>query len=199
MGWVKHRMSHTRLYRVWDGMISRCHREKYHSYKRYGGRGITVCDEWRNDFHAFYEWAIRNGYHEGLSIDRIDNDKGYSPDNCRWVTMKVQGNNKRSNHYIEYNGETHTIAEWSEILGIPRNVLYHRFERGWSVKRAFETVKRAKGPDCYIEFFGERHTPSEWSKILGIPYSTLRYRIESGWPLEKAFKPVGGQHDRKLR
>ena len=96
----KHGKTKTRLFPVWQSMKDRCHCPSNHAYKYYGGRGIAVCDEWRYDFQKFYEWSIANGYDENApkgqcTIDRIDNDKGYSPDNCRWVDMKVQNNNKR--------------------------------------------------------------------------------------------------------
>lgn len=97
---IKHNKCHTRLYEVWAGMKARCHNPTHRSYENYGGRGITVCDEWRNEFQAFYDWAMANGYDENApqgkcTIDRIDNNKGYSPDNCRWVDMKVQRQNQR--------------------------------------------------------------------------------------------------------
>lgn len=96
---TKHSKARTRLYRVWANMIQRCYDPKHTHYHRYGGRGITVCDEWRDDFQAFYDWAMANGYDENApkgkcTIDRIDNDKGYSPDNCRWVDMKIQRHNR---------------------------------------------------------------------------------------------------------
>ena len=90
-----HGMRGSRLYRIWVCMHNRCYRKCYHAYNHYGGRGITICDEW-HDFQAFQYWAIENGYNDDLSIDRIDNDKGYYPDNCRWVTMEEQNRNKRA-------------------------------------------------------------------------------------------------------
>ena len=100
-----HQKTKTRLYNVWTHMIQRCHNPKHTAFKRYGGRGITVCDEWRNDFLAFYDWAIANGYDENAAfhqctIDRIDNDRGYSPDNCRWADAKTQNSNKSNNRKV---------------------------------------------------------------------------------------------------
>lgn len=91
----KHNLRNTKLYAIWTMMKQRCYNPNNKNFKDYGGRGITVCEEWLNDVQAFYEWSMKNGYKEGLTIDRIDNDKGYSPDNCRWTTMKVQRKNQR--------------------------------------------------------------------------------------------------------
>ena len=134
---VTHGKTKTRLYRIWFGMKCRCHKKTAPDYPRYGGRGITVCDEWRNDFQVFYDWAMANGYQDNLTIDRIDSNGNYLPGNCRWVDSSAQNNNKRNNHYVTYNGETLTISEWSKRLGISKETLHSRLVKyGWSVERA---------------------------------------------------------------
>ena len=123
-------------------MISRCYNKNNKRYDSYGGRGINICDEWldkTNGFINFYKWSIENGYEEGLSIDRINNDYGYYPENCRWTDRKTQQNNTRFNKIIEFNGEKHTLSEWSEILNISYTVLSTRLNRNWSIDRAFTT------------------------------------------------------------
>ena len=113
---VKHNKHRTKLYTVYLSMKQRCYNSNNPAYSYYGGRGIKICDEWLNNFINFYNWSIENGYKDGLSIDRIDVNGNYEPNNCRWVTQKVQMNNTRRNHYITNKGETHTISEWSRIL-----------------------------------------------------------------------------------
>lgn len=127
---VKHGMYSTRLYGVWSAMKRRCLNPNVDRYKSYGGRGITICDEWINDFQAFCDWAIANGYRDGLSIDRIDNDGDYCPENCRWITMAEQAGNKSSTILVEINGESKTLVEWSHITGILYGTLYRRYLRG---------------------------------------------------------------------
>lgn len=129
---VKHGLSGNRLYYIYDNMIKRCYNESSEKYKNYGGRGITVCDEWKNSRQAFFDWALHSGYDEGLTIDRIDVNGNYCPENCRWATQKEQANNRTSNRYVTYNGETHSIAEWAELTGLPPSTLYSRIENGWS-------------------------------------------------------------------
>ena len=94
-----------KLYDAWRAIKKRCYNEAHYAYKDYGGRGIKMCDEW-NRFENFYSWALSNGYAVGLTLDRIDNDGDYSPDNCRWASWKVQGNNRRTNKFISFNGKT---------------------------------------------------------------------------------------------
>lgn len=136
---------HSRLYSIWHGMKQRCENTNKDAYKNYGARGILVCEEWSNSFTAFEEWSINNGYNEKLTIDRIDNNKGYSPENCRWATRKEQSNNTRKNCLLEYKGEKRTLTEWGRIMNIDRNVLKKRIYAGWSVEKALETpVKKKK-------------------------------------------------------
>lgn len=131
-----HGHSHTRLWHVWSSMKNRCSNPKVDNYERYGGRGITVCPEWEHDFQAFYDWAYTNGYCQGLSIDRIDNNKGYSPDNCRWMTIQEQNKNKRSNIIYESDGISKTVSEWCTIYGQQPKTVYARLKRGWPIEKA---------------------------------------------------------------
>ena len=125
----KHKQSGTRLYNIWLGMKSRCYNTNDPVYKNWGGRGVTVCDEWKNDFACFYEWAIENGYNDKLTIDRIDNDGNYTPDNCRWASQKQQSRNRRSNIEITIGNETKTLIEWCEIFKLPYQTIHARYTR----------------------------------------------------------------------
>lgn len=129
----------SRLYHIWAGMKARCYSEKNPRYKYYGARGIVMCDEWKDDFTVFRDWATQNGYKDTLSIDRINNDGIYSPYNCRWTNQKTQSNNSRKNVIIEYNGESHTLSEWADLAGIPYKSFWYRINAGWSIKDAVTT------------------------------------------------------------
>lgn len=133
---TRHGDSHTRLYGIFMNMKERCYNHRHVHYANYGGRGIGICDEWRGDFAAFREWAMSHGYDDTLSIDRIDNDRGYSPDNCRWVDAKTQCNNRRTNRMLTVGERTHTMAEWARLTGIRKSTILRRLERGWSAARA---------------------------------------------------------------
>lgn len=140
----KHGMRGTQLYGVWLGMMDRCNNKNNSNYKHYGGRGISVCDEWKKNYVSFYKWATTNGYREKktksgknlLTLDRINNDKGYSPDNCRWVSIKEQQRNKRNNRYVCYKGRKATIAEVVEKEHIPYTTLLDRINKGYSTEDA---------------------------------------------------------------
>lgn len=129
---IKHGKRHTRLYTIWLNMNNRCCNKNAKRYDDYGARGIMVCDEWQADFMNFYNWAMDNGYRDDLTIDRIDNDKGYSPVNCRWATIKEQANNTRSNVLLTYEGKTQTMMQWSEELGIPYGTIKTRHRKNWT-------------------------------------------------------------------
>lgn len=124
--------SEIRLYRVWASMIQRCENPKDKDYKHYGGRGISICPEWRNDPMFFINWALANGYKEGLEIDRIDNDGNYQIHNCHFVTSKEQARNRRDNKFIKIGDEKKTLAEHAEQAGIRPDTLWHRIDAGWS-------------------------------------------------------------------
>ena len=131
----KHSMCNTRLYKIWKHMHTRCYNQNDEHYQDYGQRGIEICDSWKDDFLEFYNWSISNGYNNNLSIDRIDVNGNYEPSNCRWVTIKKQQNNKRNSVYLTYNNETHTIAEWHEIIpSINLSTMYYRYHAGWSAE-----------------------------------------------------------------
>lgn len=138
---TKHDESYTQLWNVWSGMKSRCYNPNSQCYKDYGARGIRVCDKWLNDYKAFSDWAHANGYVEGLTIDRIDVNGNYEPDNCRWADRITQCNNKRTNVRIEWNGETHTLAEWCRILNLPYKKTHARYRYyGWEPDELFTTA-----------------------------------------------------------
>lgn len=120
-------------------MKSRCYKTYAKEYGDYGGRGISICEEWLADFKNFYDWSMANGYADNLTIDRIDNSRNYGPDNCRWVTRLVQNNNSRHVNYIEFNGKRHSIAEWSRIKGISRNTIVKRIRLGWDIDRVLNS------------------------------------------------------------
>jgi transposase len=133
-------------------MKGRCYSKKFKGYNSYGGRGIKVCNEWLNDFMAFHDWAYSNGYKEEVlpngrnkwTLDRINVNGDYCPENCRWITVQEQAFNRRENRLITYNGKTQTITEWSKELKIHRNTLYRRLNSNYSIEKAFTTPVKEK-------------------------------------------------------
>lgn len=135
----KGRLSHgdakgpyNRLYGIWAAMKARCTNPNNTSFPNYGARGVTVCEEWK-EYIPFKKWALKNGYAENLTIDRIDVNGSYSPSNCRWVTYKTQSNNTRRNRFLTANGKTQTVSEWSKETGIPCRTISARINvLGWN-------------------------------------------------------------------
>ena len=151
---VRHGEYKTRLHKAWRSMKERCLYKTSVGYKNYGGRGITVCQEWLKSYIAFRDWSYANGYDPNAAfgectLDRIDVNGNYEPSNCRWVPQKIQSNNVRRNRRITYNGETHTIAEWAEKLGVNYHSLYTRIDRGWSLDEVF-TIPFDKDNCCKL-------------------------------------------------
>lgn len=137
-----------RLYNSWHAMIERCEQENYKYYFNYGGRGISVCVEW-HDFERFAMWAINNGYDNSKTLDRIDNDGNYCPENCKWSTKQEQENNKRSNRSVEINGITKNLCKWCEIYGISHITVHSRLRYGWNIVDAITTpVAKNKSVMC---------------------------------------------------
>lgn len=135
--YITHGYSKSRLYRIWNNMKNRCKNKKLPCAKDYGDRGISVCSEWDNDFSAFRDWALSNGYRADLTLDRIDVNGNYEPGNCRWSTRIEQANNTRRNVIITFNGKSQPLAAWASDVGIKRSTLAERlYSRGWSIERA---------------------------------------------------------------
>lgn len=137
-----HGLSHTRLHKIWRHMKDRCLNPNSKSYKDYGGRGIVICEEWKNNFENFMEWALASGYKSNLTIERIDVNGNYEPNNCCWIPLIEQAKNRRTTHYLTFNNETHNIREWSKIIGISENAIHHRLKSGWSIEKTLTTPSR---------------------------------------------------------
>lgn len=141
-----HGEKRTRLYNIWSGMKARCENPNEAAYPRYGGRGIMVCTEWRSDFVAFRAWALENGYSPELTIDRRENDLGYSPSNCRWRTYTEQNRNRRNHKPVMFNGKSVLISELADRYGLPADILKNRITRyGWSIEKAISTPVQPRG------------------------------------------------------
>lgn len=125
--YIRHGLKGTKLYNTWKSIKRRCYNANYEYYKDYGARGIILCDEWRFNFKTFYDWAMNSGYKEGLTIDRIDNNKGYSPDNCHWVDYSTQNNNQRRSIRLKYNDEWLSIRRIAQIENVSYKTAYKRY------------------------------------------------------------------------
>ena len=129
----------SKLYAIWVSMRNRCNNAGSTNYKWYGGRGVKVCSEW-NWFPNFQKWALANGYAEQLTIDRVNGDGNYGPDNCRWSTMKEQNNNRRDNLWINIDGQAKTIPQWSDLSGVSQSTIWERVRRGDAGQRIIRPV-----------------------------------------------------------
>lgn len=137
----RHKLTNTHIWHVYYGMLKRCYNVNDKRYENYGGRGIEVCEEWKNSFDAFADWSFKNGYEDGLQLDRINNNGNYEPCNCRWTTAKEQARNRRSNVIVMYQGEKMTLIEASERSGLPYSTIHSRWRRGIRGKELFDRKK----------------------------------------------------------
>jgi hypothetical protein len=162
-GHPTHGMTNTRLFNIWGSVIQRCNNPNHMCYHNYGGRGIKLCDEWFDKFELFYDWAINNGYNENLSLDRIDNDKGYCPENCRWATPSEQQRNRRDNVVLEYNGETKLLQDWCEIFGIDRRTVHWRIKHNYPIENLFDPPRiwEAEKKSGYVGVLWQKHS-QQW-------------------------------------
>ena len=186
----RHGLTHTPIYNIWSAMKRRCLNPNVLEYKYYGAKGIMVCPQWVGSFEQFLQ-DMGPRPTEDHSIDRIDNNGPYSPSNCRWATPKEQARNKSNSHKITVNGETKTIAEWAETIGISQDVISDRLRRGDSGPRLFRTVRQ-----IHAFHYQEQDVDiKELSERSGIPPNVLRHRLSAGWPMARAIAdPVKRQH-----
>lgn len=176
-----HGKSNSNIYKIHSSMIARCYNPNNPNFYRYGGRGISVCDEWRNNFEAYYDWVIKNGYKKGLSVDRIDNNGDYEPSNCRIATQKEQSNNTSRNVLITINGETKTLSQWSEIYGVNASSVCHRiFKQGIAPLQAL-TIERG------YPYKGRIMSFASICRENNINYGLFHQRIyKLGWSMKRA-------------
>lgn len=178
----KHRQHNTRLYRIWSGMKTRCQRPSHVAFERYGGRGIKVCDEWQN-FEPFASWARANGYADHLQLDRLDNDAGYCPSNCRFVEPRVNVNNRACTIRAVFDGIEMAVGDAALKYGVSIDTLRSRIRRGMSPDEAV-----AKPGSLQVEYQGRLVPLCELATRFGLNTETLRSRIKRGWSIARALE-----------
>lgn len=178
----KHGKTRTRIYRAWSNMKKRCNNEQHKDYRNYGGRGIKYCEKWET-FDGFYD-DMGEEYADNLTIDRIDVNGDYTKANCRWITVKEQGNNKRNTRYFEYKGEILTLTDIADKYGVKYKLMKDRINTlGWSIEQAVEEPKVVKET---ITFNGVTKEIGEFAKERGMTYHQLKKRLMRGWTIERA-------------
>lgn len=182
----RHGMAGTQVYIAWKNMRQRCLNPNHPQWEDWGGRGISFCQKWET-FEGFFE--DMGSPKDGETLERLDNSKGYSKDNCEWRSHLAQNNNRRSNRVIENEGKRLTITQWSREREINHSTLNQRLRRGWSEEEALSSEKSHNRKPNVVEFNGRSMTESAWARELGISQTALNARLRKGWPLEKALTP----------
>lgn len=191
---IKHGKRKTPLYNVWTLMKQRCHNETNKSYRLYGKRGIQVCDEWKDDFDKFYAWCMENGYKKGMQIDRIDTDGNYCPENCRFVTLKENENNRRDNVMIDYQGEKYTLAQFSEKFNMKYDRLRYLYIRcGLSIEEIIENdyinKPYKRNSKVLYEYKDGLYTLDELAELYEVDIVTLKSRVRGlKWDVARAIE-----------
>lgn len=191
-------LSRTPVGFVWREMIERCYNPKGPQYSDYGGRGITVCERWFNSLPNFMEDMGERP--SGYTLERVDNNGNYCPDNCRWATRLEQANNKRDNHKVTIDGVELTIAQWARKLGVTSELIRNRLYRGWTERDAIlmpyqETAERNKANGKKLTYNGVTATVQEWADKLGVGRHLIDVRLKRGWSTDDALslKPDRGR------
>lgn len=191
-----HGQSKSLVYGQWCGMVARCHRKTHYGYYKYGSKGVTVCDNWRNSFEAFRD--DMGPKPDGGTIGRIDNAKGYCPENCRWESTKEQAINRTDNRLIEFQGKTLCLKQWSDLTGIGENTITSRLKMGWTVEDSLtKPISRSvRRNSVYAEFNGQQRLLADISKETGLSCRAIYQRIKKGKSLSA---PYGERKIKKLQ
>ncbi len=192
--------STTRIYRTYRNMMDRCFNPNHRAFHNYGGRGVTVCEEWCKSYKAFYDWAYANGYDPSLSglensLDRIDVDGDYCPENCRWISMSEQQKNRRETIRLLFNGEAHTLQEWAKITGLDAQTIYRRVVQWhWPVKRVLtEAVRKTNQAREYHLPDGTVVSLAKIAELSGVQIDTAWRRLNRlGWSVKEC---IAGKHE----
>lgn len=180
-----HGYGHTLVYAVWCTMQARCYNEKHASYKYYGAKGVTVCKRWRDSFANFLA-DMGDRPSPKHSIDRKNSNGNYELSNCRWATPTEQANNTSWNRFLEHNGETKTLAQWAQTVGMDYTLFRRRIVRGWDIERALTEPSKNAPRKILLEYNGECKTIAQWTRDLGTPRNLIGDRIRHGWSVERA-------------
>lgn len=185
-----HGESTTRLYKAWRNMKNRCLNHNSPDFPLYGGRGIKVCDSWADSYLFFRDWALANGYSDGLTIDRVDVNGDYCPENCRWATPKQQSRNTRKNIHVEKDGFSGCLLDYCALCGLNYHTVISRLNLGWPLDEAIRTPDRTnyKKREIMLTYHGKTMNATAWCKELGIPKTNLFRRLDKGWDAQKCFE-----------